>query len=899
MRCPGCGIDVAEDQRYCGGCGVPLKPPSQLPTIDPPADAVGFGAARRAAAAGQPRGSATRGFTPGTILLHRYRIVGLLGRGGMGEVYRADDLKLGTPVALKFLPRELATDPDRTERLVAEVRLARQIGHPNVCRVFDLVETDSGERFLTMEYVDGEDLASLSRRIGRLPPAKALDISRQLCAGLAAAHDRGVLHRDLKPANVMLDGQGRVRIMDFGLAVAADAPGLDLDRSGTPAYMAPEQLDGAAASVQSDIYALGLVLYEMHAGKPAFAAASFNELRRRRREEIPHPLGELVHDIDPAVEQAIVRALARDPRARPATARHVAAALPGGNLLDAALRAGETPSPEMVAASGAREGLTPAVAWTLLATIAVSAVVAIALGSRGLLWRHAAPEKSPDALAERARDVLSALGHRDRVADRASGFEIDLPQLQYLQQRNPTRWRSEIPDPSFLRFWYRESPQPIGAWRFPFLYGNISRVAPGDPPLDAVGMSRVRLDPEGRITELVVIPPPAGTAPSPPEWNVLLARAGFDPAALTPSEPSRNPPVFADTRAAWVGKWPTNPDLPVRIEAAALGGALVSLEVVYPWTPVSESEPVLSAAQRGVLLLSVLIVAGIVVGAAVMARRNIHAGRGDRRGAFRIASFVFAAMILSWFFGESHVPTLWEVALVVMGTSWAVLAAVFSWVAYLAIEPFLRRRWPEVLVTWSRLLAGEFRDPLVGRDLLVGCTVGALLAIWASLRFLLPETVASGATMVFADVYGIAYGLQTVVPLLLWRSGQAVLTGLGCVFLLLVLRLALRSQRAAVAAFVIGSSVLSAVGTNDRVLGAIAGAILYAAFAWLIVRFGLLAAVAQFYVWGLFIFFPITMDLGAWYAGAGVTALMVFAAITAFGFTSALGGRQALGQAGR
>jgi serine/threonine protein kinase len=217
-----------------------------------------------------------RRFTPGTVLAGRYRIIGLLGRGGMGEVYRADDIKLGTPVALKFLPWSVADDPLRRERFLAEVRNARQVAHPNVCRVFDIVETgtDEGHVFLAMEYVDGEDLASLLLRIGRLPADKALDIARQICAGLTAAHDRGVLHRDLKPANVMLDGRGRVRITDFGLAVALDAVGLEADLSGTPAYMAPEQLAGKGASIRSDIYSLGLVFHELYTGKRAYTAGS-------------------------------------------------------------------------------------------------------------------------------------------------------------------------------------------------------------------------------------------------------------------------------------------------------------------------------------------------------------------------------------------------------------------------------------------------------------------------------------------------------------------------------------------------------------------------------------------------------------------------------------------------
>jgi serine/threonine-protein kinase len=171
----------------------------------------------------------------------RYRMVGLLGRGGMGEVYRADDLRLGQPVALKFLPAGVERDRDRLDRFLNEVRLSLKVTHPNVCRVFDMGDVD-GHHFLSMEFVDGEDLASLLRRIGRLPEDKAVEIARQLCAGLAAAHDEGVLHRDLKPANVMIDGRGRAKITDFGLAGAtAGIIGAEA-RAGTPQYMAPEQM---------------------------------------------------------------------------------------------------------------------------------------------------------------------------------------------------------------------------------------------------------------------------------------------------------------------------------------------------------------------------------------------------------------------------------------------------------------------------------------------------------------------------------------------------------------------------------------------------------------------------------------------------------------------------------
>ena len=162
--------------------------------------------------------SPTVSFAPGAILSGRYRLVALLGKGGMGEVYRADDLILDQPVALKFLPSG-ADDDAKLGPLHNELKIARQVSHKNVCRLYDLGEA-GGQRFLTMEYIDGEDLASLLRRIGRLPHDKAVQIARQLCAGVAAAHERGVIHRDLKPANVMIDGEGDVRITDFGIATA-------------------------------------------------------------------------------------------------------------------------------------------------------------------------------------------------------------------------------------------------------------------------------------------------------------------------------------------------------------------------------------------------------------------------------------------------------------------------------------------------------------------------------------------------------------------------------------------------------------------------------------------------------------------------------------------------------
>jgi serine/threonine-protein kinase len=295
-------------------------------------------------------------FVSGTLLGGRYRIIGLLGRGGMGEVYRATDLTLGQSVALKFLPEEASRNQRLLERFHGEVRVARLVSHPNVCRVYDIGEVE-GMPFISMEYVDGEDLASLLLRIGRFPAVKALETARKLCAGLTAAHDRGVIHRDLKPQNIMINKRGEVVIMDFGLAAISDQLSGAEVRNGTPAYMAPEQLKGTGVTARSDIYSLGLVLYELFTGRKPYEAASVQQLIDLQDSVNLTNMTSVAADVDPTVEKVIRRCLEPDPAKRLGSALAVAAALPGGDPLAAALAAGETPSPEMVAAAGTVEGM--------------------------------------------------------------------------------------------------------------------------------------------------------------------------------------------------------------------------------------------------------------------------------------------------------------------------------------------------------------------------------------------------------------------------------------------------------------------------------------------------------------------------------------------------------------
>ena len=415
------------------------------------------------------RTPAPGGFAPGAIIAGRYRLVALLGRGGMGEVYRADDLTLDQPVALKFLPGGVADDDSRLAQFHNELRTARQVSHKNVVRLYDLGAAD-GRRFLTMEYVDGEDLASLLRRIGRIPEDKAVELARQLCAGVAAAHERGVLHRDLKPANVMIDGDGDVRITDFGIATAGDA---DAPTAGTPQYMAPELLAGKPASIRTDIYALGLILFEIFTGRRAYDAQSLGDLKQLHDTGTLTTPSSIVRDLDPAIERVILRCLDKAPDKRPGSALAVAAALPGGDPLAAALAAGETPSPAMLVAAGESEALDLGRGLAAVAFVVGGVIAIAALSARITLAGLVPLDKPPAVLADRAQQIITSLGYTDRIADSAYTFAISQPYITWLaaNDKTPSRWNALKPNrPPTMVFWHRTSPR------------LLSRSSPRSPP---------------------------------------------------------------------------------------------------------------------------------------------------------------------------------------------------------------------------------------------------------------------------------------------------------------------------------------------------------------------------------------------------------------------------------
>lgn len=812
----------------------------------------------------------------------------------MGEVYRADDLTLGQPVALKFLPEATAHDEVALERFHNEVRIARRISHPNVCRIYDIGQADD-HVFLSMEYVDGEDLASLLRRIGRLPHDKALEIARKLCAGLAAAHDKGVLHRDLKPANVMLNGEGEVLITDFGLAEVAELIPQDQVRFGTPAYMATEQLAGKEVTSKSDIYSLGLVLYEIFTGKRAFQADTLGEIVRIRSEAAtPANPSTLVRDLDPGVERVILRCLEPEPERRPASALGVAAALPGGDPLAAALAAGETPSPQMVAAAGEVEALSPKIALPCLAAVLIGLIACYWIGVSISAYPKMNLSDSPDVLKHRAQEIVGQLGYTERPVDTAWGFSEDDPYFHYMKSRAPhPDWSSILAhSPPVLHYWYRTSPDNL--LQTEFLDGNTltpGRVTTDEPPLSVPGMIELRLDPQGRLLDFQAIPPQTQSSPMPPklvDWKPLLLAAGLDVAELQPADPLWNSLAASDTRAAWTGSWPET-KIPLRVEAAALGGRPVFFSLIGPWTePDRQIRPQKASDRISGIIISVLGAVIVFCGIWV-AYRNIRRKRGDARSAAKLGFAFFVVAMLIWLLSCHFVSGNGDLGLLLLAMCGALFTSTLVGLLYLAIEPYVRRHWPQTIISWSRVLLGRWRDPLVGKDVLYGITLGVLVSVafylYGVITVHLGDSPSTGDISFLVDARRVLGAWLVRVP---WEvEGTLVFF-----FLLFLLRVVLRNKWLAAIALVAIWVVFKSLGADYLYVEVPFMILLYGTAAFAMVRFGLITLFCSFFVLDVVLNLPMTSDFSAWFIGGVIFSFASIAGIAIWAFYTALAGQK-------
>ncbi len=300
MKCPKCQCENPGSQKFCGECGTPLTAPDDA-----------------RAAFTKTMETPVSELSRGIVFADRYEIIEELGRGGMGKVYRVEDTKVREEIALKLIKPEISADQETIERFRNELKIARTIAHRHVCRMFDLGE-DKDFRYITMEYVPGEDLKHLIRRVGRLDTDTVVKIGKQICEGLAEAHRLGVVHRDLKPSNIMIDKEGNVRIMDFGIARSLKTEGITGSgiMIGTPEYMSPEQADAHAIDSRSDIYSLGVMLYEMVTGAAPFGGDSALSVALKHKTEAPPDPRDLNAKLSDELCGLILKCLEKDPEER-------------------------------------------------------------------------------------------------------------------------------------------------------------------------------------------------------------------------------------------------------------------------------------------------------------------------------------------------------------------------------------------------------------------------------------------------------------------------------------------------------------------------------------------------------------------------------------------------------
>jgi len=344
---------------------------------------------------------------PGTLFARRYQAVEELGSGGMGRVYRVIDKKLDEEIALKVIRPDVAADRNILARFSSELKLARQVVHRNVARMFDLNE-EAGVPYLTMEYIKGEDLKHLIRKVGRMSVAQAVPIACQICDGLAEAHRQGIVHHDLKPQNIMIDESGQAKIMDFGLArlLAQEGPGRFGSRSGSPAYVSPEQIRGRPADGRSDLYALGVLMYEMLTGRVPFKGENIGAILDQHLYQVPEDPRKINPAVSTELSRIILKCLDKDPGRRYQSADELRAAL--GCL------------PEIVGTSsgGVRRMLKVGAAAGVFAIVATAAF--LIFGPPENWMRSVAVLPVEDASLQAANPILLA-GLQREVTDRLSG----------------------------------------------------------------------------------------------------------------------------------------------------------------------------------------------------------------------------------------------------------------------------------------------------------------------------------------------------------------------------------------------------------------------------------------------------------------------------------------------
>jgi serine/threonine-protein kinase len=616
-------------------------------------------------------------------------------------------------------------------------------------------------------------------------------------------------------------------------------------------------------------------------------------IKLRRSDSTPTTPTSIVKDLDPVIESIIDRCIQKDPVRRPASALQVAAALPGGDPIAAALAAGETPSPEMVAAAPKAGALQPAVAISALAGI-VAVLLFLVLGSRvNRAERNVPLEKPPEVLAERARDMIANLGYQNSPVDQAHGFFFDQSFPRYLQTQDFKGWEvMRTGQPLTFYYWYKQAP------RYLIADGSVV-ILPWNPPSEVSGMTNITLDPRGRLVRFERVPPQIEESAPPStntDWSRLFAAAGLDQTKFTPTQPKWVPLLYADERAAWEGPHVDHPQFSVRIEAAAFRNRAVNFEIIFPWDrPFRQEEQSITGGERVATIMLFAVFLGVAIGAALMGRQNLQLGRGDKRSAFRLAIFIFLVSVTGGLLGAHHVPDLGEeLGLITLIVAFALAPAALIWLLYIALEPHVRRRWPRLIISWSRLMAGNFRDPMVGRDLLMGGLLGLIHGACIPLGLLITRWGGFEAPPIITiNAFTLGSPRRLLAVFLNSHLVSSVFIGFAFLFFLLLLYIILRKEwLATLALFLIALAIeVSAFAFGGPRLFWVASILVAATLTILISRFGLLATMVAQLFFFLSLAYPLTTDFSAWYAPSTIFALVIALGLSIYGFYISVGGK--------